>query len=281
MAPSLDIDDVKELFCEESESKKKKRLAFLLGFDEFEEDDDLRSASLLDIYYCGLSFAVDEGFPWKNVCFVFETIKVLLEAVKDNSLPEAIKYFQDYLQRSNVQFTAHGMKSLVDFVFQTFFQHYRLYKFVLTCDREEDRTQFDLTVEPPQGIDKMTKAIPKSDWDEKERLKDIDKMEEERRKKRQEFYSQQLSEVAKHLEEPYMPLTSTTEPISKEQLNHIIKDVVNVQASVTETLLKETLDEMEDTLEYQYMRSTALGNQDDGKSPRKKSSSSKSRKAVS
>jgi hypothetical protein len=66
-------------------------------------------------------------------------------------------------------------------VFKTFLQHYKLYRYILTQDRVEDRTNQTLTVEPPLILTCFSEGIPKASWDEKERLKEIDEMEDKHR----------------------------------------------------------------------------------------------------
>lgn len=98
----------------------------------------------------------------------------------EKSLPEVIQLFKEEIQRCG-GFREASLKSLIDYVFTTFLQHYKLYRYVLTQDRVEDRTSYALTVEPPLTLPCLSESIPKSEWDEKERLKEIDRMEEQQR----------------------------------------------------------------------------------------------------
>ena len=75
----------------------------------------------------------------------------------------------------------NNLKSVIDYVFLTCFQHYKLHQFVLTRERADDITKVHLNVEPPRPVTVMTEAIPKSVWDEEQRIKQIDQMEQERK----------------------------------------------------------------------------------------------------
>ena len=75
----------------------------------------------------------------------------------------------------------NNLKSVIDYVFLTYFQHYKLYQFVLTQERADDITKVHLLVEPPRSVPVMREAIPKDVWDEEQRIKQIDQMEQERK----------------------------------------------------------------------------------------------------
>ena len=59
--------------------ERKKVLARTLNFPEFNEEDDLRMAILLDMYYEMLSYFVNSGFPWREVALFFAIFKRLLQ----------------------------------------------------------------------------------------------------------------------------------------------------------------------------------------------------------
>ena len=59
--------------------ERKKILARVLNFPEFNEEDDLRMAILLDMNYEMLSYLVNIGFPWREVALFFAIFKRLLQ----------------------------------------------------------------------------------------------------------------------------------------------------------------------------------------------------------
>ena len=69
---------------------------------------------------------------------------------------------------------------MIDYVFLTLFQHYKLYQFVLTQKRADDVTEVQLLIEPPVAAPAMRDGVPKSAWDEEQRIKQIDDMEQKR-----------------------------------------------------------------------------------------------------
>lgn len=58
--------------------ERKKELAKVLQFPEFNEEDELRTATLIDVYYEMLSYLVNYGFPWREVASFFEMFRCLL-----------------------------------------------------------------------------------------------------------------------------------------------------------------------------------------------------------
>ena len=69
---------------------------------------------------------------------------------------------------------------MIDFVFMTLFQHYKLYQFVLTQERADDITKCELDIEPPLVPEPLRDGVPKSVWDEEQRIKQIEEMEQKR-----------------------------------------------------------------------------------------------------
>ena len=75
------------------------------------------------------------------------------------------------------------LKDLTDYVFTSFFQHYKLYQYVFTTQREDDVTWYHLLVEPPppQGVSPLGTGVEKSLWDYQMTLKNL-KVKEEQNK---------------------------------------------------------------------------------------------------
>ena len=78
--------DLQTIFCNENADRRKLLLADILNLGHFDEDDDFRTAILLDIYHDNLLFAVKHGFPWGQVCSYFKLIERLLSNVKGKVL---------------------------------------------------------------------------------------------------------------------------------------------------------------------------------------------------
>lgn len=96
-------------------------------------------------------------------------------------LVDAMAVFKEKLDSCAQYSCDNNLKSVIDYVFLTYFQHYKLYQFVLTQERGDDITKVYLVVEPPRTVPVMREAIPKGVWDEEQRIKQIDQMEQERK----------------------------------------------------------------------------------------------------
>jgi len=92
-----------------------------------------------------------------------------------------IQRFREDVEVCSNMFSEASLKSLVDYIFTTLIQHYKLHRFVLTCDRAEDRTKIIKIIEPPSDLVSLKDGIPKAEFDEKQKLKEIDEMEERQR----------------------------------------------------------------------------------------------------
>lgn len=74
--------DFQDVFRNSNVKERKKVLAQALQFPAFNEEDDLRTATLVDVYYELLSFLVNNGFPWREVVSFFEIFQSLLNESK-------------------------------------------------------------------------------------------------------------------------------------------------------------------------------------------------------
>ena len=99
---------------------------------------------------------------------------------KGKPLLEAISVFKEELISHDQHFSDNNLKCAIDYIYLTFFQHYKLYQFVLTEDRASHTTKLHSIVEPPPVGPAMKEGLPKSVWDEQQRLKQIDEMEHQR-----------------------------------------------------------------------------------------------------
>ena len=71
--------DLQDVFQYLDVEERKKVLARVLKFPEFNEEDDLRTAILLDVYYEMLSYFVNSGVPWREVALFFAIFKRSLQ----------------------------------------------------------------------------------------------------------------------------------------------------------------------------------------------------------
>ena len=67
---------------------------------------------------------------------------------------------------------------MIDFVFIALFQYHKLYQFLLTQERADDITKCELVTQPPLVPQAMRDGVLKSVWDEEQRIKHIEEMEQ-------------------------------------------------------------------------------------------------------
>ena len=96
-------------------------------------------------------------------------------------LLQATEHFKTVLKGYTTIFPSQRLTSVIDFVFLFFFNHFRLYKFVFTNERDVDRRTNHLSIEtPPQDLPALGKGMEKSEWECQQVLKNL---EEERNRK--------------------------------------------------------------------------------------------------
>ena len=78
------VKDFQDIFRNSNIKERKKVLAKVLQFPEFNEEGDLRTATVIDVYYEMLSYLVNQGFPWRKVALFFEMFQCLLNATQGN-----------------------------------------------------------------------------------------------------------------------------------------------------------------------------------------------------
>lgn len=92
---------------------------------------------------------------------------------------EAISLFKEEVSCNSQYFGDNNLKCAIDYLFLTFFQHYKLYQFLLTKERAREITNLHCVVEPPAtSLFSLKEGVPKSVWDEQQRLQQIDQMEQ-------------------------------------------------------------------------------------------------------
>ena len=73
-------------------------------------------------------------------------------------------------------------------------------------------------------------------------------------KEREAFYECEIQQALKQLEEPLSQLEIGAEQLTKEELTTVIGDVTAREAAVTDAKIRHKIDEVHDSIEYQYMR---------------------------
>ena len=89
--------DLQGVFRHLNVKERKKMLARVLQFPEFNEEDDLKTAILIDVYYEMLSYLVNNGFPWQEIASFFEIFKSLLNKTQGKDYARSGKYAENRL----------------------------------------------------------------------------------------------------------------------------------------------------------------------------------------
>lgn len=99
------------------------------------------------------------------------------------TLKESLTFFKQLANEKSHLFSEENLKSLVDFVFTTFFQHYKLYQYLLTQEQGSDTTVYHCVIEPPQScLPVFQDGLPEKEWMAQQKLKKIEERERARQK---------------------------------------------------------------------------------------------------
>ena len=81
--------DFQNVFQNSDIKERKNLLAKVLHFPEFNEEDDLRPAILVEVYYDMLAYLVNNGLPWREVSSLWEIFQNLLNEAQGEQLDES------------------------------------------------------------------------------------------------------------------------------------------------------------------------------------------------
>ncbi|XP_064603404.1 ciliary-associated calcium-binding coiled-coil protein 1-like isoform X2 [Liolophura sinensis] len=120
---------------------------------------DLKDGAILDYFTCGVYWAKGMSFTLRQTSGFFTLLHTLLENVKDHhlSLVDNMKAFKKMMSGIGVEsplssggldfFDVDHAKLISDYVFTSFFQHYKLYEFVFSHTQAEEIIGADLDIE--------------------------------------------------------------------------------------------------------------------------------------
>ena len=96
---------------------------------------------------------------------------------------EGVTCFKKHAVEKSHLFSEENLKSIVDFMFSTIFQHYKLYQYLLTQERSNDITRYHCVIEPPPNeVPLFRDGLPEKEWAQQQKLKEIDDRERARQK---------------------------------------------------------------------------------------------------
>jgi len=150
-------------------------------FDLKDYESNLRSAVLLDLYFYTIQFAKDNDFSKEQISASFSIVKRTFEVCIETpfgNLDHCYNYFKDLVMCHSVKrppfsldiFPPPMAKKLTDYVINTFFRHFKLYKYCFT-----PKVRLDLAINyvgtpvtPPPLITTLKEKSTKTPGEQKE-----------------------------------------------------------------------------------------------------------------
>ncbi|CAF1054454.1 unnamed protein product [Rotaria sordida] len=204
------------------------------------EPNTKRTTILCDLYYYALNFARTNRFNHEQISTFISILKRVHEMCIQTpfaNMEETYKYFKELILKHSFSrppqslriFTADGTKKVTDYIVDTYFRHYKMYKFIFT-----PTIDFNLQF----TYEGMTGAISKTEEEEKEDV-NIVKDNEEKQSQQQEKHEEnsQLTDVRKliqtYVKDEIQKIQSTTN--EQETLRPPTEKHRSIKSSSTKT----------------------------------------------
>mmetsp|Transcript_42391 Transcript_42391/g.68750 ORF Transcript_42391/g.68750 Transcript_42391/m.68750 type:complete len:286 (-) Transcript_42391:251-1108(-) len=165
---TISAQQLRDLLALKDPEQSLRLLAEVLQIDDHATHE--RSAILLDFHFYNLMFAKDSGFSHEKISIFFTLMRDVLEnaIVNHLKLEEAFAYFQRRLLTCCVVkepgsfklFSAEDVKLITNYVTSGFFQHYRLYMYVFTHEREKQIVTQQVYIETAPAPETAMETLP-------------------------------------------------------------------------------------------------------------------------
>ncbi|CAF3517071.1 unnamed protein product [Rotaria sp. Silwood1] len=210
-----------------------------------------RTTILCDLYYYAINFARTNKFNHEQISTFISILKHVHEMCIQtpfSNMEETYKYFKGLMLKHSLSrpphslriFTPDTTKKVTDYIIDTYFRHYKMYKFIFT-----PTIDFNLKF----TYDGMTREIPKTEEDEHGKIietEDVNtiKDNEEKQSQQQEKHEEhaELIEVRKLIEtyvkEEIKKMQSTTN--EQEVLRPPTEKHRSIKSSSTKTSKSQT-----------------------------------------
>ncbi|KAK7485387.1 hypothetical protein BaRGS_00023335, partial [Batillaria attramentaria] len=137
----LTVDDIDRLNESLNVDHNKQVLADIFRLDAWQKD--LKQAIVMDMYYYSLQFARDNNFTREKTSAVFSIIKKTHEVAMETpfgNLEHTFKFFKELLLCHAVNrpphsielFSADEVRKITEYVINTYFRHFKMYKYAFT-----------------------------------------------------------------------------------------------------------------------------------------------------
>ncbi|XP_065843376.1 uncharacterized protein C8orf74 homolog [Oscarella lobularis] len=251
----LSVDDLARFAALGTEIERKDYLRTKLGMKRAHfDDDDMRSACLFDFHYANLEFAIESGLAWQQgLDFVRMMTRVLSESAKANrNLFFAVKAIRDELEA--ITWDARAKQRASRRIFESFLQHYALYRFVCTREREERRDAIDLSLEGPPTRIPLRDGVAESIWRAREERQAIEKRREEKLREIDEKRAQRVK-IASEMKENAFEEMSESQDVATA-----VAKAISARGNASLELVESNLESAEARLDLIIEQLTASTN---------------------
>jgi len=137
----LSADALDRLNMSQNSNDIKNFLAEIFMLDNYK--DNLKNGIIIDLYYYTLQYARDQGFSPMQTSAFFSIVKKLFEACIETpygNLDQTFEYFKELIHVHSMYtppaklllFSLNEVRNLTAYVINTFFRHFKMYKYAFT-----------------------------------------------------------------------------------------------------------------------------------------------------
>ncbi|XP_062036213.1 cilia- and flagella-associated protein 119 isoform X7 [Lepus europaeus] len=155
----LDIHSMQRLEKTASTEEMRKLLAELLGLSQ--PSQSLRDAIVLDLFHHALTFCRQQGFSLEQtstVCAMLQELHKACTATPLGNVEECYRYFSSLLFCHGIRrppfsidlFKEEQLLAVADYVVNTYFRHFKLYKYAFTPQVRLDLSLTYIGLQPPK-----------------------------------------------------------------------------------------------------------------------------------
>jgi len=223
----FDAEDI--LACDEIDPRMK--LAEFLGWDKEKIDEEkyLKNSIELDYLYDALLFCMGKGFAQNSVCRLLQFATSIYIETQNQTLVDAVKHYKLIAETEFDDVPQMDMKTFTEYIFNTFFHHWRIYEIIRSTERNVScqDTELILTVPPLTLPFNQAKEIRIFEYEKA--VHSIEQDGEEQKNKYNEDMKKEQEEKRKLLKKTYSQLDECKQPLQRKELENLIMEVASVQ----------------------------------------------------
>lgn len=91
-----------------------------------------------------------------------------------NILTSTLLFFQSRCEEFKECVDENNLQCFSEFIFETFMKHYRLYQYVVECQRDRDSCELQMSVNVPPDILPLSEGKEESVWNYEQKLKEVE-----------------------------------------------------------------------------------------------------------